>query len=453
MKEGKAKTLFACDSCGSIFRKWSGQCPECHEWNTLREQQPPPSATYHGFSGEISQIQPISQVTFSNTPRINTGLSEFDRVLGGGLVRGSVVLLGGDPGVGKSTCLLQVCCQLSEEMKVLYVTGEESPQQIAMRARRLRLPDKHLLLMAETKVENICATALQVQPQIMVIDSIQTMHTEMFSSAPGSVPQVRESAALLTHFAKQHNIAVFLVGHVTKSGDLAGPRVLEHIIDVVCYFEGNSDSRFRVMRSVKNRFGAVNELGVFAMTESGLKEIRNPSAIFLSRLADPVPGSAVMVIWEGSRPLLVEAQALVDESHGESPRRITVGIELNRLIMLLAVLHRHCGIVTYTHDVFANVVGGVKINETAADLAIILAITSSLHDHPLPNDLIIFGEIGLAGEIRPVPNGRERLKEAVKHGFRRAIVPKANCPREKIPGLSIFAIEKLKDAVAIINDL
>jgi DNA repair protein RadA/Sms len=453
MKEGKTKTFFVCGNCGATFHKWLGQCPECQDSNRIEEKEKPSSShSSSGYSGTLAPVQPMSQVNLTSAPRISTGMSELDRVLGGGLVRGSVVLIGGDPGVGKSTCLLQVCCRLSEEIKVLYVTGEESPQQIAMRANRLRLPNQHLLLMAETQVENICATALQEQPLIMVIDSIQTMQTATVSSAPGSVSQVRESAAQLTHFAKQNNLAIFLVGHVTKSGDLAGPRVLEHIIDVVCYFEGNSDSRYRVMRAVKNRYGAVNELGVFAMTESGLKEISNPSAIFLSRLAEPMPGSAVMVIWEGSRPLLVEVQALVDDSHAENPRRITVGIEQNRLVMLLAVLHRHGGIVTFDQDVFVNVVGGVKVNETGADLAILLAITSSLKDKPLPTDLIIFGEIGLAGEIRPVPNGQERLKEAAKHGFRRAIIPKANAPQEKFSGLTVFPVEKLTDALAAIPD-
>ena len=454
MKEGKAKIIFACDGCGATFSKWLGQCPECREWDTIKEQRPTSASNpFSGYSGELSPVQPISQVALTSLPRINTGISEFDRVLGGGLVRGSVVLIGGDPGVGKSTFLLQVCCRLSEATRVLYVTGEESPQQIAMRAQRLRLPNQHLLLMAETAVENICATAMREQPQVMVIDSIQTMHTATVGSAPGSVSQVRESAAALTHFAKQTDLAVFLVGHVTKSGDLAGPRVLEHIIDVVCYFEGNSDSRYRVMRAVKNRYGAVNELGVFAMTENGLKEISTPSAIFLSRPSQPMPGSAVMVIWEGSRPLLVEVQALVDESHAENPRRVTVGIEQNRLIMLLAVLHRHGGIITYNQDVFVNVVGGVKVNETGADLAILLAITSSLQDRPLPTDLIVFGEIGLAGEIRPVPNGQERLKEAAKHGFHRAIIPKANAPQEKFSGMTLFAVEKLTDALAAVADL
>ena len=449
MKQGKAKTAFACDSCGATFGKWIGQCPECHEWDSIKELESPPSSPIAtGYSGIISPVQPICSVNFSDTPRITTGMAEFDRVLGGGLVRGSVVLIGGDPGVGKSTCLLQICCLLSETRKVLYVTGEESPQQIAMRAARLGLPGKNLLLMTETQVENICLTALQEKPQIMVIDSIQTMQTAASSSTPGSVSQVRESAAQLTQFAKASNIAVFLVGHVTKSGDLAGPRVLEHIIDVVCYFEGSGDSRYRMMRAVKNRYGAVNELGVFAMTDKGLKEIKNPSAIFLSRTTDAMAGSAVMVLWEGSRPILVEVQSLVDESHGESPRRLTVGIDQNRLIMLLAVLHRHGGIASYNKDVFINVVGGVKVNETSADLALALSITSSINDKPLPVDLIVFGEIGLAGEIRPVPNGQERLKEAVKHGFRQAIIPQANRPAKAIPGLEIFPVEKLTDALA-----
>ena len=445
-----ARTSFACDNCGATFTKWAGQCPECDEWNTINEQAPlPPQQISQGYSGTLSPVQPISQVNLASTPRIRTGMAEFDRVLGGGLVRGSVVLIGGDPGVGKSTCLLQVCCRLSEKIKVLYVSGEESPQQIAMRAKRLKLPDSHLLLMAETQVENICATSFQEKPEIIVIDSIQTMQAASISSTPGSVTQVRESAAQLTKFAKTNNIAIFLVGHVTKTGDLAGPRVLEHIIDVVCYFEGNSHSRFRVMRAVKNRYGAVNELGVFAMTDTGLKEISNPSAIFLSRQTDPMPGSSVMVIWEGSRPLLVEIQALVDESHGENPRRLTVGVDQNRLIMLLAVLHRHAGIISYNQDVFINVAGGVKVAETGVDLALALAITSSLKDRPLPADLVIFGEIGLSGEIRPVPNGQERLREAAKHGFKRAIIPRANAPQEKMSELNVFAVEKLSEALAV----
>lgn len=448
-----AKTSFACDNCGSIFSKWSGQCPDCQQWDSIKEEATLPAIPSGGYSGIISPVQTISDVNLANTPRIKTGFTEFDRVLGGGIVQGSVVLIGGDPGVGKSTCLLQVCCKLSTDLKVLYVTGEESPQQIAMRAKRLQLPSKDLLLMTETQVENICATALHEKPQIMVIDSIQTMQAASTNSAPGSVSQVRESAARLTQFAKLYNIAIFLVGHVTKTGDLAGPRVLEHIIDVVCYFEGNPHSRFKVMRAVKNRYGAVNELGIFAMTGSGMKEIKNPSAIFLSRHDAPMPGSSVMVTWEGSRPLLVEIQALVDESHTETPRRVTLGIEQNRLIMLLAVLHRHGRVTTYNQDVFVNVTGGVKVTETSADLALLFSIVSSLEDAPLPANLFTFGEIGLAGEIRPVPNGQERLKEAVKHGFKIAIIPKGNAPRDKIEDLSVYGVEKLSEALKILSKL
>ncbi|MFZ5759544.1 MAG: DNA repair protein RadA [Thermodesulfobacteriota bacterium] len=449
MKQGKAKTAFACDNCDAVFGKWFGQCPECLAWDSVKEQAiPSATAMTAGYSGIISPVQPLSAVNLAEAPRIATGMAELDRVLGGGLVPGSVVLIGGDPGIGKSTCLLQVCCLLSRSGKILYVTGEESPRQIAMRAERLGLPGDNLLLMTETQVENICLTAAQENPRVMVIDSIQTMQTAAASSTPGSVSQVRESAAQLTQFAKTNNIAVFLVGHVTKSGDLAGPRVLEHIIDVVCYFEGGGDSRYRMMRAVKNRYGAVNELGVFAMTDRGLKEITNPSAIFLSRAGHPMAGSAVMALWEGSRPLLVEVQSLVDESHGESPRRLTVGIDQNRLIMLLAVLHRHGGIASYNRDVFINVVGGVKVNETSADLALLLAIASSIRDTPLPGDLLVFGEIGLAGEIRPVPHGQERLKEAAKHGFCQAIVPKANQPPRPISGMQVLAVEKLTDALA-----
>lgn len=455
MTAAKARSFFACRNCGATFSKWVGHCPECGEWNTIDEEAPPPSTekVSLGYSGALAPVQHIAEVDFDTAPRIRTGMAEFDRVLGGGLVRGSVVLIGGDPGVGKSTCLLQICCRLSSKTKTLYVTGEESPQQIAMRAKRLGLPQGDLLLMAETQVERICATALQEKPAVLVVDSIQTMRVETISSAPGSVSQLREAAAELTQFAKHTNTAIFLIGHVTKSGDLAGPRVLEHIIDVVCYFEGMTDSRFRIMRAVKNRFGAVNELGVFAMTASGLQEIRNPSAIFLSRPEEARPGSVVMVIWEGSRPLLIEIQALVDASHGETPRRLALGLDQNRLAMLLAVLHRHGGVITYNQDIFVNVVGGVKVNETSADLAVLLAITSSLQDDPLPTDLVIFGEIGLAGEIRPVPNGQERLREAAKHGFKRAIVPRANAPREPLKGLTVHPVSTVNDALSAIASL
>jgi len=402
-----------------------------------------------GYAGVPSQVTVMGKVEVDNQPRISTGLSELDRVLGGGLVQGSVVLIGGDPGVGKSTALLQVCCLL-KDAKALYVSGEESLQQIAMRAKRLGLPDDQLLLAAETQVENIRATALKEGPRVLVIDSIQTMRMSGVTAAPGSVTQVRECAAFLTRFAKQSGVAVFLVGHVTKTGGLAGPRVLEHIIDVVCYFEGATDSRYRIMRAIKNRYGAVNELGVFAMTEAGLKEVKNPSAIFLSRTDEPMAGSVVMVIWEGSRPLLVELQALVDESHGDFPRRLSVGLDQNRLTMLLAVLHRHGGVATYNQDVFVNVVGGVKVPETSADLALMLAILSSFRDRPLPVDMVVFGEVGLAGEIRPVPNGQDRLREAAKHGFRQAIIPKANAPQKGIKGMTIHPVTKLREALDLI---
>ncbi len=450
----KPKTAYLCSGCGASFSKWTGQCPGCKEWDTLSETAVTPTVKnnrFGGYAGTLAEVQPMSAVRMETSARLHTGLKELDRVLGGGLVPGSVVLIGGDPGVGKSTGLLQVCCNMSQRVKTLYVTGEESLAQIAMRAKRLGLPDQDLLLTAETQVEAICEAAAREKPEVMVIDSIQTMQSADVQSAPGSVSQVRESAARLTLFAKQSNTAIFLVGHVTKSGDLAGPRVLEHIIDVVCYIEGGSDSRYRIMRAVKNRYGAVNELGVFAMTETGLKEIANPSAIFLSRLPEPMSGSVVMVVWEGSRPLLVEIQALVDDSHAENPRRVTVGLEQNRLAMLLAVLHRHGNVVTYNQDVFINVVGGVRVNETSVDLALLMAIVSSLRDQPLPQDLVIFGEVGLSGEIRPVPNGQERLREAAKHGFKRAIVPQGNAPKAGINGMELLAVSKLSEALNALN--
>lgn len=448
----KVKKSYQCNACGSLVGKWAGQCPECEAWNSVEEAttQVAEALRSVGFAGTAAQVKRMRDVELEQFPRISTGLSELDRVLGGGLVPGSVVLIGGDPGVGKSTALLQVCCSL-KGVKALYVSGEESLPQIAMRAKRLGLPNQDLLLLAETQVEAICAVAVQEKPTVMVIDSIQTMQVAGVDSAPGGVSQVRESAAYLTRFAKQSGVAIFLVGHVTKSGGLAGPRVLEHIIDVVCYFEGGSDSRYRMMRAIKNRYGAVNELGVFAMTESGLKEVKNPSAIFLSREKGPMSGSAVMVVWEGSRPLLVELQALVDTCYSEHPRRLAVGLDQNRLTMLLAVLHRHGGVATFDKDVFINVVGGVKVEETSADLALVLAIMSSLHDRPLPSDMVVFGEIGLAGEIRPVPNGQERLREAVKHGFNQAIVPKANAPRTGIPGMVVHGVHKLAEAMAILG--
>ncbi|NOR23365.1 MAG: DNA repair protein RadA [Desulforhopalus sp.] len=445
----KSKKVFLCSNCETNFSKWSGQCSECAEWDTITEQEQPVFPNkYSGYSGALSEAQTLSEVNLTSESRIKTGMAELDRVLGGGLVQGSVVLIGGDPGVGKSTALLQVSGTLSSKIPVLYVTGEESPQQIAMRAKRLRIPDSNLRILAETRIEHICAVAASEKPHILIIDSIQTMQVADVSSAPGSVSQVRESAARLTRFAKESGTAIFLVGHVTKTGDIAGPRVLEHIIDVVCYIEGERDSQFRIIRAVKNRYGAVNELGVFAMTENGLQEISNPSAIFLTRGSEPMPGSVVMAIWEGSRPLLIEIQALVDESHAENPRRVTLGLEQNRLAMLLAVLHKHGGVVTYNQDVFVNVVGGVKVNETSADLATILAIVSSLRNMPLPRDMIVFGETGLSGEIRPVSGGQERLREAAKHGFKTAIIPAANAPKEKMKGLQVIPVEKISEAIA-----
>jgi DNA repair protein RadA/Sms len=407
------------------------------------------SSRFAGLTGnEVAGVTALSDVTPDSEIRAPSGFAELDRVLGGGLVSGSVVLVGGDPGIGKSTLLLQVLATLSRQLSTLYVTGEESPEQIAMRANRLGIAGGDIRLFSETSVERILDVARKERPQVMVLDSIQTLYTEVLQSAPGSVAQVRESAAQLVRYAKQTGTAMFLVGHVTKDGALAGPRVLEHMVDTVLYFEGDPGDRYRVLRAVKNRFGAVNELGVFAMTERGLKEVSNPSAIFLSRHESPVPGSVVMVTWEGTRPLLVEVQALVDQSHLGNPRRVTLGLEQNRLSMLLAVLHRHGGLVMSDQDVFVNVVGGVRVSETAVDLAVQLAILSSFQNRPLPDNLIVFGEVGLSGELRPVPNGLERLKEAAKHGFKRAIIPAANAPKRPVKGLEITSAARLADVLA-----
>ena len=446
----KAKRMYGCTECGATFPKWAGQCGECGAWNTLVEtvvESAAGASGRGGWAGQQTVLKTLAEVSVEETPRFTTDSTELDRVLGGGLVDGSVVLIGGDPGIGKSTILLQTLCRIAERMPALYVTGEESQQQVAMRARRLGLPEDKLKVMTETSIESIIATARQEKPRVMVVDSIQTIFTEHLQSAAGGAAQVRESAALLVRFAKQTGTAVFLVGHVTKEGALAGPRVLEHMVDTVLYFEGESDGRLRLLRAVKNRFGAVNELGVFGMTDKGLKEVSNPSAIFLTRAQEAVPGSVVMATWEGSRPMLVEVQALVDTSHLANPRRVTVGLDQNRLAMLLAVLHRHGGIPTYDQDVFINVVGGVKVLETAVDLALMAAVISSLRDRPLPHDLLVFGEIGLSGEIRPVPSGQERLKEAAKHGFKRAIVPKGNAPKEAPAGLEVVAVTRLDQAL------
>lgn len=445
----KTKVTHSCQSCGAQFPKWSGQCLGCGAWNTLVEEVTLISRhpRHQGYAGVEPAITTMSEVTLQSESRIATGLKELDRVLGGGLVFGSVVLIGGDPGIGKSTLLLQTLCYLSQQHKVLYVTGEESLQQVTLRARRLGLPEDQLLLLADTNIERIIKCAQQEKPHVIVIDSIQTVHTDLLPSAPGGVGQVRESAAQLVSFAKQTNIALFLVGHVTKEGTLAGPRVLEHMVDCVLYFEGEQDSRYRVIRAIKNRFGAVNELGIFAMTDKGLREVSNPSAIFLSRYNHPVSGSVIMATKEGSRPLLVEVQALVDQSHIGNPRRVCVGLESQRLAMLLAVLHRHSGVTTYDQDVFVNAVGGVRITETGADLALLIAVLSSLRNRPVPHDTIIFGEVGLAGEIRPVQGGQERLREAAKHGFKMAIVPEANAPKENIGEMKIFAVQSLQEAI------
>lgn len=452
----KTKMIFTCAHCDAQYNKWQGQCAECGKWNTISEEvslvnsKNAVNPRMAGFAGALSEITAIADVKIETQSRISSGLDEFDLILGGGLVSDSAVLIGGDPGVGKSTILLQILSHISKTHKPLYVTGEESLQQLALRAKRLGLPQNNLSLLAETNVEKIIQAAEKFSPKIMVIDSIQTIYTDLIPSASGGVSQVRESAAKLVMYAKQKGVALFIVGHVTKDGTIAGPRVLEHMVDAVLYFEGQSDSRFRMIRAVKNRFGAVNEVGIFAMTESGLKQVANPSAIFLSGHQKPTPGNVTTVVWEGSRPLLVEVQALVDESHLANPRRVTVGLDHNRLSMLLAVLHRHTGIATYDQDVFANVVGGLRVMETGADLSIILSVISSLKNKLLPSDLIVFGEIGLSGEIRPVPSGQERIREAAKHGFKKAIVPKGNLPKHKIEGIEIIAVDNLQKVIELV---
>lgn len=458
-KTKNAKHSFVCQSCGAELSKWQGCCPDCSQWNTIVESltsAPKPAAVQFGYAGPTTAImQPLSEVDLEPVERISTQMSEFDRVLGGGIVPGSVTLLGGDPGIGKSSILLQVLCALSSKHTVLYVTGEESVAQVAMRARRMHCFTDRLQCLPATDVNLICQMAEKLKPEVIVIDSIQTMMVAEIASASGSVSQVREGAAAMTRFAKGTNTAVFLVGHVTKTGEVAGPRVLEHIVDTVLLIEGNRDSRFRVMRALKNRFGAVNELGVFAMTEKGMQEVKNPSAIFLSRAEDDSPGSVVMIIWEGSRPILIEIQALLDTCQFGQPRRVAVGVDQNRLALLLAILHRHAGVQVADQDVFINVVGGVKVSETSADLALLCAIVSSLKNKALPKDLIIFGEVGLAGEIRPVASGIERIEEASKHGFKKAIVPYANQAKEgkKKSGIEVHGVKRLRDALDILFNL
>jgi DNA repair protein RadA/Sms len=450
----KPKLAFCCQTCGTLHPKWTGQCTGCNAWNTIVEEiNTPTPLRFAGYAGEKSSMQRMADVVLETTVRTSSGLSELDRVLGGGIIMGSAILIGGDPGIGKSTLLLQAVAHLSQHLKTLYVTGEESPQQITLRARRLNVPEQHLWLLAETQIDTILTVLQQEKPQVLVIDSIQTMHALALASAPGSVGQVRESAMQLVNYAKQSATALFLVGHVTKEGNIAGPRVLEHMVDTVLYFEGDQDNKYRMIRAVKNRFGAVNELGLFAMTEKGLREVSHPSAIFLSRYTQPVSGSIITATKEGTRPLLVEVQALVDESHMANPRRLSLGLDAQRLSLLLAVLHRHSGISTHNLDVFLNVVGGLHITEPAADLALVFAILSSLRNKPLTQELLVFGEIGLAGEIRPVPGGQERLREAAKHGFKIAVIPQANAGKHNPEGMQVCAAQSIREAVTFFEEL
>ncbi len=456
----KEKTVYTCSECGGTSPKWLGKCTHCHAWNTLIESVADNSApTKNRFASltAAAPVQALCDIEATDFDRTPTGQDELDRVLGGGIVEGGVVLIGGDPGIGKSTLLLQALDTLQRGgMNTLYVTGEESGAQVALRSRRLGIVGSQVKVMAETQLEKILATLEAQAPNIAVIDSIQTVYSDQLTSAPGSVAQVRECAAHLTRYAKNSGTAIVLVGHVTKEGTLAGPRVLEHMVDTVLYFEGDTHSSFRLVRAIKNRFGAVNEIGVFAMTEKGLKGVSNPSAIFLSQHSEPVPGSCVMVTLEGTRPMLVEIQALVD-SGGPSPRRLSVGLDRDRLAMHLAVLHRHAGVACMDQDVFVNAVGGVRITEPAADLAVMLAITSSLRGKPLPKGFLAFGEVGLAGEVRPAPRGQERLKEAAKLGFSVAIVPKANAPKKsqskEFEGLTIHAVERVEEAMNLVRSL
>ncbi len=445
----KTKELFVCDQCGNETLKWQGQCTACGAWNSLtRVNLGKSSSRKASLVSGTATSKRMDEITEQQETRISTGMDELDRVLGGGLVAGSVTLLGGDPGIGKSTLLLQAADQLSQKVITLYATGEESLHQVSLRAKRLDANANALHLLAETNVESVLAETDRLRCKVLVIDSIQTMYLDSVESSPGSASQVRESAAQLVRYAKEQGTAVLIIGHVTKEGAIAGPRILEHMVDTVLYFESDAGSRFRLIRAVKNRFGAANEVGVFAMVEQGLKEVKNPSAIFLSQHAHPIAGSAVLVAREGSRPMLIEVQALVDAGQGMNPRRVAVGFEQNRLAMLLAILHRHGGIATLGQDVFVNVVGGVRIAETAADLAVMLAAASSLRDQPLVNGLVCFGEVGLAGEIRPVPYGEERLREAAKHGFKRAIVASANAPRRDFVEMEIIAVDRLPEALA-----
>ncbi len=449
----KQKSAFVCTDCGADFASWLGQCSSCGAWNTVKEvrlgSQKKGPVSRSGYAGSLAKVQLLSDIDLTKAERLSTGISEFDRVLGGGIVRGSVVLIGGAPGAGKSTILLQALAKAAENnIPVLYVSGEESPQQIAERAHRLNLPGAKIKMLAETAVEAICDTLDSEKPQIVVIDSIQVVHTQTSDSAPGSVSQVRESAAYLTQYAKTTHAAIFMVGHVTKDQSLAGPMTLSHIVDAQVVLSATDDARFRILRADKNRFGSVGELGFFAMTGSGLKEVKNPSAMFLSRSGDASAGSVITVIWEGTRPLLVEIQALVTESQTGNPRRLAVGLDQNRVAMLLAVLTKHGGVFSASYEVYVNVVGGIRVFETSSDLAAVISIVSSLQEKIIPHDCLYFGELGLNGEIRPVANGEARLKEAAKHGFKKAIIPKANAPHFNIKGLEIIPVANLSEALS-----
>ncbi|MGZ8191604.1 MAG: DNA repair protein RadA [Methylococcaceae bacterium] len=454
----KIKTAFVCDQCGADYPRWGGQCISCGEWNTIKEVRLGSASTERssrtaGYTGLRSEVKLLADVNLSHAERILTGISEFDRVLGGGIVTGSVVLIGGAPGAGKSTLLLQAIANIADRgVSVLYVSGEESLQQIAERAHRLKLPATKIMMLAETSVQRICDVLDEIKPQILVIDSIQVMHTQDSDSAPGSVSQVRESASYLTQYAKKHQVSIFMVGHVTKDQSLAGPMTLSHIVDTQVMLGSTDDARYRVLRADKNRFGSVGELGFFAMDSAGLKEVKNPSAMFLNRAEKPASGSVVTVLWEGTRPLLVEIQALVTDCQYGNPRRLAVGFDQNRLAMLLAVLSRHGGIVTAQDEIYANVVGGIRVSETSSDLAIVIGVVSSLRNKVIPHDVLFFGEIGLGGEIRPVANGHARLNDAAKHGFKKAVIPKGNAPKTPIKGLEIHAVSTLSEALDILSE-
>ena len=455
----KTKTAFVCEQCGADYPRWNGQCTVCGEWNTIKEVRLGSASKEHanrteGYAGSRSAVKWLSDVNLSLAERTSTGISEFDRVLGGGIVKGSVVLIGGAPGAGKSTLLLQVIANIAGQgTAVLYVSGEESLQQIAERAHRLKLPADKIMMLAETSVERICDVLDEIKPQILVVDSIQVVYTQASDSAPGSVSQVRESASYLTQYAKKNNVSIFMVGHVTKDQSLAGPMTLSHIVDTQVILASTDDARYRVLRADKNRFGSVGELGFFAMDSSGLKEVKNPSAMFLNRAEKPSSGSVVTVLWEGTRPLLVEIQALVTECQYGNPRRLAVGFDQNRLAMLLAVLARHGGVFTSNDEIYANVVGGIKVTETSSDLAIVVGIVSSFRDRIIPHDVFFFGEIGLSGEIRPVANGHARLNDAAKHGFKKAVIPKANAPKKAIEGLKVYAVSSLSEALDVLSGL